>query len=630
MMYCYSRILIIAIAQFALLGCSEPNNLERALLLSGNNRPELESVLDHFRNDEFKYNAACFLIENMETKHYYEGWQIDSLKAIKPYGRMNDDQMSEWKWFDYHKHCNRVEHLNVISSRLLIENVDMACDVWKARPWHTSYSFEDFCEYVLPYCIEDEPLEEWRRTYYDKYSPIVDSILLKTTDVVEVAAEVAKVLKNEGFDNHADVTVPHLGALYLMKNHVGCCRENCDIATYAMRSLGIPIATDFYITSPSYNSRHFWSAIIDTTGIAVPFNYTEKPINRNSEYDRKMGKVYRNMFGMQKSKFIDPVPSDFPAVLVHPFTKDVSMEYFSKNSPLKVNSIICEKWMFLSIYNGKHYEAIDISPVTRGEACFKNIENGVIVFPTLCVKGRMSPCGYPVLTGTKEHHEFVPDTRIKNSIVIKRKYPIRNTLRFISNMIGGSLSVSNDNSFKNAVKLCEFKDTLQSNSIILDCDLAPVRYLRYTAPPEKNIEIAELHVFDKNGEEILFKNIRADHPVDDLHVRNFQLIYDNIWSSFYMSEKGESLIFDFGEMVDIGKILFVPRNDDNFVRKGHRYELFFHNGSEGWKTLGCKIAEADSLIYNNVPGNAVFWLHNHTDGIEERCFFEIDGKQQFI
>lgn len=68
MMYCYSRILIIAIAQFALLGCSEPNNLERALLLSGNNRPELESVLDHFRNDEFKYNAACFLIENMETK----------------------------------------------------------------------------------------------------------------------------------------------------------------------------------------------------------------------------------------------------------------------------------------------------------------------------------------------------------------------------------------------------------------------------------------------------------------------------------------------------------------------------------------------------------------------------------
>ena len=66
---------------------------------------------------------------------------------------------------------------------------------------------------------------------------------------------------------------------FLLENRVGYCRDNCDIATYVMRSLGIPITMDFYEMSPSYNSRHFWSALIDTTGLVVPFNYIEREID---------------------------------------------------------------------------------------------------------------------------------------------------------------------------------------------------------------------------------------------------------------------------------------------------------------------------------------------------------------
>jgi len=623
-------IIIVLITQFLFTGCSKPANLEKALSLAGSNRHEIELVLDHFKNDRFKYDAACFLIENMETKYYYEGWQIDSLKSIKLHGRMNDDQMEDWKWFDYHTHCKKFNHLNIISSHLLIDNINKACDVWRSRPWHKSYSFEDFCEYVLPYCIGDEPIEEWRTIYYNKYSTIADSVLSRTTDVVEVASAIANALKSEGFDNHADIALPHLGALYLMENRVGYCRENCDIATYAMRALGIPIATDFYITSPSYNSRHFWNAIIDTNGIAIPFNYTERPLSRNSKYDRKMGKVYRDMFGKQVKKSLETVSPDFPTIFVHPFIKDVSHEYFYKNRPLEINSSVCEQWMFLCIYNGTNYEAIATSPIRNGKAIFKDIEEDIIVFPTILTNGSMRPCGYPVLTNNNNHHFFVPNTNIQSNIVLRRKYPVINTFKHISNMIGGQLNVSNDKLFKRFITVCVFNDTLQSNNITLNYSFSPVQYIKYTAPSDKNIEIAELHVFDKNGSEIPFKNIKADHPIDDLHIRNFRLIYDNVWSSFYMSEKGESLTFDFGKPIDIGKILFVPRNDDNFVRKDHLYELFFHDGPNGWRSLGCKIAESDSLIFDNVPKNAVFWLHNHTEGIEERCFYEIDGEQQFI
>lgn len=394
-------IYLVTAAIFLLSGCSKLDNIERILELSGDNRSELETVLNHFKENKFKYDAACFLIENMESKHYYEGWQIDSLKAIKPKGRMNDDEIANWKDFDYHRDCRKIMHLNTVKADLLIKNIDIACDVWLSRPWSALYAFEDFCEYVLPYCIGDEPLEDWRSLYFLKYASIVDSVMAETVDVIEIASAVANKLKSEGFDNHADIEIPHLGALYLMKHRVGYCRENCDIATYAMRSLGIPVATDFYIESPSYNSRHFWNAIIDIDGTAIPFNYTEQPLSRSAKYERKMGKVYRNMFGKRYIPDFDVFKSQVPPLFTDYYVKDVSIEYFKSNPPLKINSFTFNEWMFLSIYNGGGYTPIDISPSKNGTSEFKYIEEDIIVFPTIYRNGMMNPCSYPILTGEK-------------------------------------------------------------------------------------------------------------------------------------------------------------------------------------------------------------------------------------
>ena len=32
-------------------------------------------------------------------------------------------------------------------------------EVWENRLWSKYYSFEDFCEYIFAYMIENEPLE---------------------------------------------------------------------------------------------------------------------------------------------------------------------------------------------------------------------------------------------------------------------------------------------------------------------------------------------------------------------------------------------------------------------------------------------------------------------------------------
>lgn len=60
--------------------CQRPTMLDFALRYAGENRVELEKVLDHYRNDSLKYRAAVFLIGNMPYHYFYTGAQLVSLR----------------------------------------------------------------------------------------------------------------------------------------------------------------------------------------------------------------------------------------------------------------------------------------------------------------------------------------------------------------------------------------------------------------------------------------------------------------------------------------------------------------------------------------------------------------------
>jgi hypothetical protein len=83
---------------------------------------------------------------------------------------------------------------------------------------------------------------------------------------------------------------------------------------------------------------------------------------------------------------------------------------------------------------------------------------------------------------------------------------------------------------------------------------------------------------------------------------------------------------DFGKPVRIGKIDYLPRNDGNCIEPGDEYELFYWNNRQ-WQSLGRKQAERIRLDYDNCPSNALFLLHNHTKGKEERIFTYENGEQ---
>lgn len=74
---------------------------------------------------------------------------------------MDEALKKRWKRSNYK--IKNVSDVSVVSSDLLIENIDLAFEAWRRRKWSKYYSFEGFCDYVLPYRINNEPLENWRK-----------------------------------------------------------------------------------------------------------------------------------------------------------------------------------------------------------------------------------------------------------------------------------------------------------------------------------------------------------------------------------------------------------------------------------------------------------------------------------
>ena len=111
--------------------------------------------------------------------------------------------------------------------------------------------------------------------------------------------------------------------------------------------------------------------------------------------------------------------------------------------------------------------------------------------------------------------------------------------------------------------------------------------------------------------------------------RTKNAVFDNDPITFYdANEKNGAWVgYRFENPQQIGMIQFLFRNDDNNIRIGDEYELFFLNNDCKWKSMGKKTATDIRLFYRNVPTNTLYLLKNHTRGIEERIFTYENNKQ---
>lgn len=154
------------------------------------------------------------------------------------------------------------------------------------------------------------------------------------------------------------------------------------------------------------------------------------------------------------------------------------------------------------------------------------------------------------------------DTTHLVEVTLYRKYPMRSNVKNLGNTCGVKIEGADTYDFMKPELLYEVVDTPKVNYNILKVNpKKKYRYIRYSAPKDKFVELAEWRMYAENiSQPITPRNITADHPLSELHRKNLDLMDDNDWVSFYMSEVvGEQLIFDLGKPYKLDHILFMPR-----------------------------------------------------------------------
>ena len=630
------KTIIIILAACLLASCGQNRRLEEALQSAGNNRQELEKVLDFYRYDEEKLAAARFLIENMPKYYSLHGVEIDTVKARllkfkKDQVAPSEDEKAYWMGFDFER-LEKVYDVKVVTADFLINNIERAFRAWKGRPWNKHLEFDDFCELILPYRIGNEPLKDWRKAYEERYGWVLDS-LYTGNDVVKATNAVAHVLREEGFVYCWDYQFPHLGASFLLDHRVGMCIDACDLALYVYRALGIPIAMDLYAYSSETRKGHTWNAVRDTTGRFIGFWFSEQDAIRDSVYSdlRKAGKAFRQCFGSQRDQmkkiWSDPQVPDF---FKNAYRKDVSEDYYQDTVRIPATTEDYGQYAYLGVFNPHGWIGIDMAEIKDGQAVFPNVERKVIYAPMSHRDGKYQVMDYPFYFDGKQNIPYRPDTMHKEKVRLLRKNPLFTWhCEWLNNMAGCCIEAGNDLQFKKVNYSFRVPDSLSIAYNIVQFPLGKLcRYLRFKAATEKDTELGEFWVYSE-GKEVKTFRLGGSEPENINRIRE-KACDGNPLTRFHSLELGGQLTVDFGRAIRIDSLAFMPRNDDNFVRIGDEYELFYQDGINGWKSLGKKIATRPWLDYDNVPRGALLHLHCHTRGEEEQAFQMKDGKQFFV
>lgn len=134
----------LMVCYVVLMSCND--TLDRSLDWAGNNRQELEKVLAHFEDDKdpLKYEAACFLIENMPYHGTFYGKDIEKyIRAYDVMGAEPKEKRGE-KWNELRKKIDvsKLKYANDITKMkadYLIRAINQAVDTWNASTWCKEY-----------------------------------------------------------------------------------------------------------------------------------------------------------------------------------------------------------------------------------------------------------------------------------------------------------------------------------------------------------------------------------------------------------------------------------------------------------------------------------------------------------
>ena len=615
-------IFFVVLLLGTLSACSRSSNLlEQALEQSGANRQELEKVLSHYVGDTLKQDAARFLIENMPGHYTLNSSQLAAYRAEMD--SLYPDMSSVVKRVIYSvpwhndfelDSCCLIEDVRVIKGDYLIRHIDNAFAMWKGCSWLKDLSFEDFCEYLLPYRLGDEPLAEQDETYdwWKVVSRWIDDYQFVPSMLDDVRLFQRMHIVGDDYLYYKNITVRGKEWLRALN-----CLDQCYYDVLGFRQTGIPSAIDMIPDWPTRNGRHYWRTIID--GACVDENYpmTSTPA---------AAKVYRMTYSH------NPIPTpdgrdSIPELFRDPFLRDVTEKYV-KTSDLEVRLPRdfrgkAPKYLYLAVFNDLEWKPIAWSRVKGGKAHFERMGRNLVYLPVCYRGGEMQCAGEPLFVDRMGRVKpLVADRERTVTMTLTRKYPLTYPKIQWGRAVEGSvLEAANDVSFvrpDTLVTVASMGTALNWVTLPTGTDKA-YRYWR-VSKQGRPVTLAELKCILPGGQQAEGTPLSSGRGGFNLKAFDGDpLTYNN-----YMDWVG----IDLGQARTLQEVRLLPRTDDNGIAVGHLYKLFYF-GRNGWVEVATQRATGQELTFADVPGGALYWLQDVTRGREERIFTYEGGRVVF-
>jgi len=390
-----------------------PPEVEQALGKAGDNRQELEKVLSYFEqnNDSLGFNAACFLVSNIEghrytiyglydTSHAEVDFDILAYPDYETLLQSWDSIETERGELDFDKK-ESIMDIDVIAADYLIENITWALRAWREKPWARGLSFDDFCAYVLPYRGSGEPLESWRQVFWRRYEDL-DQKMEKPEDPVEAARLINSDIKSWfSFDRRFYRHPTDQGLIEMLTNRMGRCEDMTNITIYAMRANGLAVTSDYTPHWANTNNNHAWNAIVTPDGKVVPFMGAEANPGQYKLANRA-AKVYRKTFAQQKNNlaFQKKEEEKVPPWLGGKGYIDVTSDYIdvcdvTTNLSDPVPDSI--RFAYLCVFNWGEWQAIHWGRVEDQKALFTDMGKDIMYLPMFYINEELAPAGAPFI-----------------------------------------------------------------------------------------------------------------------------------------------------------------------------------------------------------------------------------------
>lgn len=605
---------------------------------------ELQKVLSHYQGDTLRYRAALFLIENMDAHYSLSSDGIDAYyKEMDSVFRLPKQKDQTYREAYIHASTKngelsqtatiKYDHLT-LTSELLIHQIDAAFDMWQ-RPWNKDISFQQFCEYVLPYRITTEPVSDWRKLYVEKYKDRVKD-LFDAQPNHTVRFGMFHYL-NKGFYEglyYPSTFLPELPLTILQRLQLGNCESNIKRSIAQLRAFGIPAALDF---TPQWGNRamgHSWGVLFTSEDHFIPFGFNERlGIHFSGRHNHRIAKVYRHTFSKQEAQadYCADTISVTPESLHNPCIIDVTDKYV-ETSDITVNIRTSHSpWVYLCVFDNQSWIPVCVAKRQGDTATFVDMGRGIAYLPASINKvGELIPLASPfVLKDDGKKIELAANTQKTQKLRAVRKYTYLHELKdYARQTVGGKFQVANNEDFSDSITVATITETKENrfHSIPLKAK-GQYRYFRYLSPKGSYGNMAEVEVYDEKGEKLSGIKMFGKRGATSGHKLEMMFDGDPLTSYNLPFADGGWGAMEFEQPSSVAEVRYLPRNDGNHIEEGDTYQLYYW-ANDDWQLLCEQKGNREGvLMFDKVPSNALLLLHDATKGSQERVFTCEGGEQ---